>query len=78
MNKILTILKILVILTVILCGCNTMRTGYYTVKEIRGLNTVVFKELPNDDYHVPRADTLKIGQRIHLKRVFKEKDADVW
>jgi hypothetical protein len=55
-----------------------MRTGYYTVKEIRGLNTVVFKELPNEDYHVPRADTLKIGQKIHLQRVFKEKNADVW
>ncbi len=66
------------ILAALLFSCKTMRTGYYEIKEIRGLNTVVFKELPNEDYHVPRADTLKVGQKIHLKRVYKEKDADVW
>jgi len=78
-NRILDILKILIILVVIvLSSCVGMRTGYYTIKEIRGTSTVVFKELPNDTYHVPMADTLKIGQRIHLQRVFKEKNADVW
>lgn len=69
---------LVVILAAILFSCSGMRTGYYTVKEIRDLNTVVFKELPNEDYHVPRSDTLKIGQKIHLKRVYREKDADVW
>lgn len=78
MEKLRDLITILVIVSIILFGCTTMRTGYYEIKEIRGLNTVVFKELPNEDYHVPRADTLKVGQKIHLQRVFKEKNADVW
>lgn len=78
MNKLIFLIKVSVILIWVLCGCSTMKTGYYTIQEIRGLNTVVFKELPNDAYHVPRADTLKVGQRIHLQRVFKEAQADVW
>jgi hypothetical protein len=55
-----------------------MKTGYYTIEEIRGLNTVVFKELPNDAYHVDGADTLKVGQKIYLKRVYKQDAANVW
>lgn len=74
----LLIIVVIIWFIISLSGCYTMRTGYYTISEIRGLNTVVFKELPNDAYHVPRADTLRIGQRIHLKRVYREKDADVW
>ena len=69
---------LITIVVLLLCSCSGMRTGFYTIKEIRGLNTIVFKELPNEDYHVPRSDTLKVGQKIHLKRVYKEKDADVW
>lgn len=76
-NSWLSVVTVFVIV-VLLCSCGEMKTGFYTVKEIRGANTVVFKELPNDAYHVPRADTLKIGQKVHLKRVFREKDADVW
>jgi hypothetical protein len=78
MAKIIDFIKVSVIIAYLLCGCSTMRTGYYEIKEIRGSSTVVFRELPNDAYHVPRADTLKVGQKIHLKRVYKEKDADVW
>lgn len=78
MKKYIFPLILLASLVLIMCSCATMRTGYYTVKEIRGLNTVVFKELPNDAYHVPNADTLVIGQRVYLKRVFRDKDANVW
>ncbi len=78
MAKIIDLIKVSVIIAYLLCGCSTMRTGYYEIKEIRGSSTVVFRELPNDAYHVPRADTLKVGQKIHLKRVYKESAADVW
>lgn len=79
MQKTIDLLKAIIIISYLLCGCSTMRTGYYTIQEIRQpSNTVVFKELPNEAYHVPRADTLKVGQKIHLKRVYREKDADVW
>ena len=78
MKKYIWQIILFAVLVIIMASCTTMKTGYYTIKEIRGLNTVVFKELPNEDYHVPMADTLKIGQKIHLKRVFKESQADVW
>jgi len=78
MAKIIDLIKVSVIIAYLLCGCSTMRTGYYEIKEIRGSSMMVFRELPNDAYHVPRADTLKVGQKIHLKRVYKESAADVW
>ena len=79
MTKYIYIVKIILLFSVIvLSSCAGMRTGYYTIKEIRGTSTVVFKELPNDTYHVPMADTLQVGQKIYLKRVYRDKDANVW
>lgn len=54
---------------------SSLRTGYYKVESVRG-NTVNFKGVLGD-WHVP-TDTLKVGDEIFLKRVFRDKDANVW
>lgn len=54
---------------------STLRTGYYRVEAVRGY-TVNFKGVEGD-WRVP-TDTLKIGDTVFLKRVFREKDATVW
>lgn len=67
-----------IVLVVILASCSTsLRTRYYTIKEIRGLNTVVFKEVEGD-WHVPGSDTLNVGQKIFLQRVWSVGKANVW
>ena len=54
---------------------SSLKTGKYTIESVRGY-TVNFKGV-NGDWHVP-TDTLRIGDTIFLKRVFREKDANVW
>ena len=78
MEKIRDLITILVIVSIILFGCVTpMRSGYYTVKEIRGLNTVVLKEVKGD-WHIPFSDTLRVGQKIYLTRTKKDSLINVW
>jgi len=77
MTKLIDLLKILLIIAYLLCGCSPMRSGYYTVKNINGSTTIQLKEVQGD-WHIPNADSLKVGQKIHLKRVYKESAADVW
>jgi len=69
------------ILLFILTGCAAqLRTGYYTVTDVRSytvnLKKMNGKEVPGD-WHVP-TDTLKVGDTIFIRRVFREKDANVW
>lgn len=64
------------LLIIIFCSCSTFKTGYYTIKEVRGLNTVTFKEVKGD-YHVP-VDTLRIGSKIFIKRTTNRNLANVW
>jgi len=78
MNKLIFLIKVSLIVGYTLCGCTMkMRSGYYTVKEIRPLNTVVLKEIAGD-WHIPNADTLKVGQKIYLQRTKKDSLINVW
>ena len=77
MNRIIDLIKVSAILTYLLCGCSPMRSGYYTIKEVRGSNTVVLREVQGD-WHIPNADTLKVGQRIYLQRTKKYSLINVW
>lgn len=67
---------LLIILCSFLFSCSTFKTGYYTIKEVRGLNTVTFKEVKGD-YHVS-CDTLKVGSKIYIQRTNKSNLANVW
>ena len=77
MAKIIDLIKVSVIIAYLLCGCSPMRSGYYTIKEVRGLNTVVLREVQGD-WHVPNADSLKVGQRIYLNRSKVDSLINVW
>ena len=77
MSKIIDLLKVSVIIAYLLCGCSPMRSGYYTIKEVRGLNTVVLREVQGD-WHIPNADSLKVGQRIYLNRTKVDSLINVW
>lgn len=68
-------MKLIFLLLIIASCSSTLRTGYYQVEAVRGY-TVNFKGVPGD-WRVP-TDTLKVGDTIFLKRVFREKDANVW
>lgn len=64
------------ILAAILISCSTtLKTGKYIISDVRGF-TVNFKNV-DGDWRVP-TDTLKIGDTIFIRRVFREKDANVW
>ena len=54
-----------------------MKSGSYTIKAINGYNTVQLKEVKGD-WHVPNADTLKVGQRIYLNRNKDLAKINVW
>ena len=77
MAKIIDLIKVSVIIAYLLCGCSPMRSGYYTIKEVRGLNTVVLREVQGD-WHIPNADSLKVGQRIYLNRSKVDSLINVW
>ena len=78
MTKLIDLFKILVIIAYLLCGCTvSMKSGYYTIKEVRGLNTVVLREVQGD-WHIPNADSLKVGQKIYLNRTKKSELVNVW
>ena len=64
------------ILAALLFSCSPMRSGYYTVKEVRGLNTIVLKEVKGD-WHIP-TDTLKVGDKVYLTRTKKDSLINVW
>ena len=76
MNKLIDLVKIALILTVILCGCAEMHTGYYKVESVRNNNTVTFKGIKGD-YHFPN-DSIKVGDKVFLQRVLKYEKANVW
>ena len=76
MAKIIDFIKVSVIIAYLLCGCSPMRSGYYTIKEVRGLNTVVLREVQGD-WHIP-TDTLKVGDKIYLTRTKKDSLINVW
>ena len=77
MAKIIDFIKVSVIIAYLLCGCTMkMRSGFYTIKEVRGLNTVVLREVQGD-WHIP-TDTLKVGDKIYLTRTKKDSLINVW
>jgi len=77
MTKLIDLLKILLIIAYLLCGCSPMRSGYYTVKNINGSTTIQLKEVQGD-WHIPNADSLKVGQKIYLNRTKKSELVNVW
>lgn len=69
---------LVLILVAILFSCSTLKDGrYYTVEEVRGSNTITLKEVKGD-WKVPSTDTLNSGDRILVKRVFKESKANIY
>jgi len=76
MNRIIDLIKVSAILTYLLCGCSPMRSGYYTIKEVRGKNTIVLREVQGD-WYIP-SDTLKVGDKVYLKRSKKDSLINVW
>ena len=79
MQKTIDLIKVILLLCyIVFSGCAfPMRSGYYTVKEVRGLNTIVLKEVQGD-WHIPNSDSLKVGQRIYLNRTKKTELVNVW
>lgn len=78
MNKTIDLLKAIIIISYLLCGCVVpMKSGYYTISEIRGSNTVVLKEV-SGDWHIEGADSLRIGQKIYLQRTKETSKINVW
>lgn len=77
-HKISYVIDWVIVITVlaVLFSCSPMRSGYYTVKEIRPLNTVVLREVQGD-WHIP-TDTLKVGDKIYLTRTKKDSLINVW
>ena len=71
----LIIATLFVVLVLFGCGCTTLKTGYYTVESVRG-RTVNLKGVQEDIYFP--TDTLKPGDKVKVKRVFREKDANIW
>ena len=69
-------ITIAVVLAVLFSCVTPMRSGYYTVKEVRGLNTIVLKEVQGD-WHIP-SDTLKVGDKVYLKRNKNDSLINVW
>lgn len=67
---------ILIVVLSLLFSCSSMKSGYYTVKEVRGSNTIVLKEVAGD-WHIP-TDTLKVGDKIYLQRTKKDSLINVW
>lgn len=67
-----------IILVLIFASCSTSHlhnSGTYTVESIQG-DTVKFEKV-RQKYIIPNADTLKVGQRLKLKKVKTQKDANV-
>ena len=78
MAKIIDLIKVSVIIAYLLCGCTMkMRSGFYTIKAINGATTIQLKEVQGD-WHIPNADSLKVGQRIYLNRSKVDSLINVW
>lgn len=77
-HKVSYIIDWVIVITVlaVLFSCSPMRSGFYTIKEVRGLNTVVLREVQGD-WHIP-TDTLKVGDKIYLTRTKKDSLINVW
>lgn len=76
MTKLIDLLKILVIIAYLLCGCSELRTGFYKVQEVRGKHTIVLKGVTEPLYFP--VDTLKVGDRVYIQRVKRENKANIW
>ena len=66
--------KLLIILLLSSCS-RDIHTGKYIVTDVRG-RTVNLKGAAGD-YYFP-TDTLKVGDTVRLKRVYKESKANIW
>jgi len=79
MDKILTILKIIVILTVILCGCTRdLHNGRsYVVEEVKGTGFVLKLRGIDELFTVP-VNTHKVGDTIKVYRTHKENKATIY
>lgn len=77
MNKLIFLIKVSLIVGYVLCGCSPdLRNGKsYTVIDVRG-RTVNFKETGGDWY--VNTDTMKIGDKVKVRRTFKQDSATIW
>lgn len=75
-NRYLWQVILVLILAAILISCSTtLKTGKYIVEDARG-HTIELKGV-SGMWRFP-TDTLRIGDTVFVKRVFREKDANVW
>lgn len=78
LGKMFLWVAIIIFIVALLCSCSRqLHTGYYEIESVHGSNTVTFKKV-DGLWHVPGADTLKPGEKIFLKRVYRKQDANVW
>lgn len=64
------------LILLILCSCTTLKNGrYYEVTAVRG-RTVNLKGVEGDWY--VHSDTVKVGDKIQVKRTRKEHLATIW
>lgn len=76
LGKMFLWVAIIIFIVALLCSCSRqLHTGYYTIEGVKG-RTVNLKGV-NGLYYFP-SDTLKPGDRVYLKRVLREQDANVW
>ncbi len=76
LGKMFLWVAIIIFIVVSLCSCSRqLHTGYYTIEGVKG-RTVNLKGV-NGLYYFP-SDTLKPGDRVYLKRVYRKQDANVW
>ena len=76
LGKMFLWVAIVISIVALLCSCSRqLHTGYYTIEGVKG-RTVNLKGV-NGLYYFP-SDTLKPGDRVYLKRVLREQDANVW
>ena len=78
LGKMFLWVAIIILIVVSLCSCSRqLHTGNYEIESVHGSNTVTFKKV-DGLWHVPGADTLKPGDKLFLKRVYRKQDANVW
>lgn len=76
LGKMFLWVAIIIFIVALLCSCSRqLHTGYYTIEGVKG-RTVNLKGV-NGLYYFP-SDTLKPGDRVYLKRVYRKQDANVW
>ena len=77
MNKLIDLIKVCAILTYLLCGCSRELVGgrKYIIEEVRGLQTVTFKNV-RGEYHFP--DSAKVGDTVLIRRTYNINKANIW